>query len=336
MKDKTKKRKTVRTVLLSLVGAILVIVTGLWIVGWTAPINQYIPYVITLNRSELRKFRDDLTKGNEWAYACSPLTAHIGMPASGNDCAFGLNTLSEQKKAGNTVYYDVYTEEERAQDPQLEQVGMYCLRGDSKEKKTFVIMAAGGSFTSVCTMWESLPVCAALSEMGYTCFALRYRTGENFEAKPPVELLMKDVAACVSYIIDNADEFNVQTDNYLIGGFSAGAMLVSMWANEKIGYAKYNLPKPGAMCLMYGFDYNYLIDGYTVPTFCRYSLRDQFFKDYTVFEKLSESFTQQGIPNDFKGVQAKHGFGLGSGSDAEGWVDEAEVFWQENIKQAKA
>ena len=33
---------------------------------------------------------------------------------------------------------------------------------------------------------------------------------------------------------------------------------------------------------------------------------------------------------------AGHGFGLGTGTDAEGWLDEAGSFWEEIIRSEKA
>ncbi len=321
------KPKKWKKVFLSCVGTIFLIAIVLWAVGWLAPINKFIPYVITLNRPELRQFRDDLAKGNEWIYVCSPLTAELGLPSDGGDCAFGLQTLSDQAKAGKTVYYEVYSEEERTQNPNLEQVGMYCLHGSEEEKKPYVIMIAGGGFTSVCNLWESLPVCASFNEMGYTCFAIDYRTGTEFGKTPPEEQLMGDVAACVSYITEHADEFNVLTDGYLIGGFSAGGQVASMWANETSGYAKYDLPKPGAVCLIYGLNYSYVYEGYSLPTFSRYCQNDEFFKGTELFTKMQAWLDENNVPNNYKVVEAGHGFGLGSNTDAEGWTKEAEAFW---------
>ncbi len=314
------------TVILVCIGVIILLIAILWVVGWTAPVNRWIPFLITLNRPELRPFCRDLLKGNEWGYACSPMTAQLGLPATGADCAFGLQALSRQARSGKAVFYQVYSPEARAKDPDLERVGIYCLPADSGEKNPYVAMIAGGGFTAVCTLWESLPVSASFQQMGYTSFCIQYRTGTKFGEVPAT--LMEDIAACISYINRHAEQFNVQKEGYLLGGFSAGSKAVSMWANEYCGYASYGLPKPGAVCLIYGAKWDCVRDGYRVPTFCRYCLHDRFNKDTTLFTDLQDRLSNDGIPNAFKCVDAGHGFGLGSKSEAEGWTEEAKAFWE--------
>ncbi len=305
---------------------------GAWIhAGKTGPIHQYTPYLVTLNRPELRPYKDALLKGNEWAVTCSPATAALGLACKGEDCAFGLQALSNQAKSGKPVFYPVYSAQQRAADPDLEWVGIYHLEGKTEEKKPFVAMIAGGGFASVCTMWESLPVSAAFQQMGYHSFCIQYRTHKEFGKAP--ETLMADIAACLSYICDNAEEFGVLPEDYLLGGFSAGSVTTSMWANAQLGWEKFHLPKPGAVCLLYGVNREETGEKYDVPTFCRYCLQDQYFTDPAIFTDFQAKLESKGIPTDFKGVHGGHGFGLGSKTDAAGWPEEAEQFWLTNRKE---
>lgn len=40
-----------------------------------------------------------------------------------------VNYLGENAAAGDTVFYDIYTEEEKAEDPQKENTGLFSFRG---------------------------------------------------------------------------------------------------------------------------------------------------------------------------------------------------------------
>ncbi len=326
-------KKAARAIFLGCAGGAAVLGAGLWTYGQKKPINKYIPFAVTLNRPALRPYRDDLLRGNEWGYLCSPKTAENGLPSDAGDCAMGLQTLEDHILAGEQVFYNVFSGRALDKNPDLKNVGFYCLRGNSDGKKPYVIMLAGGGFNAVCTLWESLPVCAAFNRMGYTCFCMRYRTVPRGTGWPPEQQLMDDVAACIGYITDHAEEFGVEPENYLIGGFSAGSIITNMWANEKAGYGKYGLPKPGAVCLIYGVEEEYGKEGYHVPTFVRYCLKDRYYDSNAPFLELEARLREKGIPNDVRGVDAGHGFGLGTNSGAEGWTEEAEAFWRGCLRE---
>ena len=80
---------------------------------------------------------------------------------------------------------------------------------------------------------------------------------------------------------------------------------------------------------MYGLEQEYIGEGYNVPTFTRYCLSDPYFTDLSLFDDFQNRLSEEGIATDIKGVNAGHGFGLGSKTDAEGWTIEAEAFWKE-------
>ncbi len=84
-----------KKILLGILAALLLVVIIVWIVGWTAPINENIPLLITLSRPTLNRYRENLTKNNEWLYACTPTTVHFGMPVEPCDMVKGLQTLSD-------------------------------------------------------------------------------------------------------------------------------------------------------------------------------------------------------------------------------------------------
>lgn len=55
-----------------------------------------------------------------------------------------VNTLHERASSGETVFYDIYTDEEKAADPSKEDTGLFFFKGTPGEK--FAICNAGGGF----------------------------------------------------------------------------------------------------------------------------------------------------------------------------------------------
>ena len=84
-----------------------------------------------------------------------------------------VNTLHERASSGETVFYDIYTDEEKAADPSKEDTGLFFFKGTPGEK--FAICNAGGGFAYVGAMQDSFPHALELSKRGHNAFALIYR-----------------------------------------------------------------------------------------------------------------------------------------------------------------
>lgn len=80
-----------------------------------------------------------------------------------------VNYLKEHAEAGDTVFYDIYTEEEKAADPEKEDTGLFFFKGEPGEK--FAVCNAGGGFAYVGAMQDSFPHALELSKRGYNAFA---------------------------------------------------------------------------------------------------------------------------------------------------------------------
>ena len=61
-----------------------------------------------------------------------------------------VNTLRERAADGQTIFYDIYTDEEKAADPAKEDTGLFFFKGIPGEK--FAICNAGGAFAYVGAM----------------------------------------------------------------------------------------------------------------------------------------------------------------------------------------
>ena len=86
-----------------------------------------------------------------------------------------VNTLWQRANDGETVFYDIYSDAEKAVDPDKEDTGLFFFKGEPGEK--FAICNAGGGFSYVGAMQDSFPHALKLSKRGYNAFALIYRPG---------------------------------------------------------------------------------------------------------------------------------------------------------------
>lgn len=127
------------------------------------------------------------------------------------------NYMKNHAENGDVIFYDIYTEEEKAADPAKEDTGLFFFKGNPGER--FAVCNAGGGFAYVGAMHDSFPHALELSKMGYNAFALIYRPG--------AQTACEDLARAISFIFENADELEVNTDCYFLWGGSAGARMAA-------------------------------------------------------------------------------------------------------------
>lgn len=227
------------------------------------------------------------------------------------------NLLHDRASRGERVFFDIYTDEEKRRDPAKRNTGMFFFRG--KPGAPFAIWSAGGGFAYVAAMHDSLPHALELSKRGYNAFAVIYRPG--------AETACEDLSRAIAFVFDHANELGVSTDGYLLGGGSAGARM-SVWVGG-LGTAAFGeraLPRPACVVTQYtGLGEWRRTDP---PTFTTVGT-DDWIADWRVMKMRSDAMRRAGIPTEFhvyKGLH--HGFGLGAGTVAEGWLDQAVSFWE--------
>lgn len=115
-----------------------------------------------------------------------------------------VNYLKDQVSAGNQIFYDIYTEEEKQEDPEKENTGLFFFRGNPGAKTA--IVNAGGGFVYVAAMHDSFPQALELSQMGYNGFALIYRPG--------ADTACQDLARAIAFLHENAEELQVIPEEY--------------------------------------------------------------------------------------------------------------------------
>lgn len=231
------------------------------------------------------------------------------------------NYLKDRALAGQTVFYDIYTPEEKDQDPAKENTGLFFFKGEPGAK--FAICNAGGAFAYVGTMHDSFPHALELSKRGYNAFALIYRPG--------AQTACEDLARAISFVFAHADELEVDTDCYSLWGGSAGARMAAWLGTFGTGlFGGDDLPQPGAVVMQYtGLRECSKNDP---PTYACVGDQDGIANWRTMQARLN-AMAAQGIDTEFHCyLGLGHGFGLGTGTAAEGWLDDAVAFWERQMQ----
>lgn len=228
-----------------------------------------------------------------------------------------VNRMKADVLQGNTIFYDIYSDAEKAADPAKENTGLFFFRGNPGEK--FAVCNAGGAFAYVGAMQDSFPHALALSERGYNAFALIYRPG--------AQTACEDLSRALAFIFDHAEELQVDTDDYTLWGGSAGARMaawVGRYGTEAFG--ERDLPKPAAVIMQYTGLNDYSEED--PPTFVTVGRNDGI-ADWRIMKQRLEAMSRLGIPTEFHSYPGLgHGFGVGTGTVAEGWLDQAVTFWE--------
>lgn len=233
------------------------------------------------------------------------------------------NYMRNHAETGDTIFYDIYTEEEKKADPAKRDTGLFFFKGDPGAK--FALVNAGGGFAYVGAMHDSFPHALELSKRGYNAFALIYRPG--------AQTACEDLARAIAFIFEHAKELEVDTSDYSLWGGSAGARMAAWlgsYGTESFGEDAY--PRPAAVFVNYtGLSEVY---GNEPPTYSAVGTNDGI-SSYRTIERRINAIRANGTDAEievFNGLS--HGFGLGTGTVAEGWIDRAVEFWERNMKNA--
>lgn len=231
-----------------------------------------------------------------------------------------VNYLGEQAASGSQIFFDIYTEEEKAQDPKKENTGLFFFRGEPGGKTA--ICSAGGGFVYVGAMQDSFPHALELSKNGYNAFALIYRPG--------AQTACEDLARAIAFLHNHAEELEIDMADYSLWGSSAGARMAAWlgsYGTQSFGEQEY--PRPAAVIMQYtGLSE---VTGNEPPTYNCVGTRDGI-ASYRIMEDRISRIKEQGTDAEiqvFEGLP--HGFGLGEGTTAEGWINRAIAFWERKM-----
>ncbi|MBR0474823.1 MAG: alpha/beta hydrolase [Erysipelotrichaceae bacterium] len=221
------------------------------------------------------------------------------------------------------------------------------------------LLVPGGGYGMVCSFIEGVPIARKLNEKGISAFILYYHVRNKAEYPAP----MDDLARAVREIMEKKEVYNIDFEDYSIWGASAGGHLAASFGTDNVGYVKYGLPKPAALILAYpvismdlaithGGSHDNLLGKKASPekeemlsvekhvhsgypdTYLWCSLADKVV-DPLNSRRMARALAEKGIRYQLRIFDdTAHGVGPGTGTNAEGWIDEAIRFWlmEESIR----
>lgn len=235
-----------------------------------------------------------------------------------------LNRMIDDVNAGRTVFHDFHTEVEKQRNPALRHTGLFFFRG--KPGAPFAVIAPGGGFAYVGSVHEGFPYAAEISKRGLNAFVLKYRAGHGGR------VATEDLAAAIAFIFRNADALQVGTAGYALWGSSAGArMAAAIGSHGTASFGAHPLPKPSVVVMAYTGHSE--VARSEPSTFVVVGERDGIAPP-SAMEARVAALRRIGTTVEYhKYPGLGHGFGTGQGTSAQGWIELAITFWQNEIRR---
>ncbi|MDE7278378.1 MAG: alpha/beta hydrolase, partial [Oscillospiraceae bacterium] len=141
-----------------------------------------------------------------------------------------------------------------------------------------------------------------------------------------------DLARAINFIFEHAEELEVDTENYSLWGGSAGARMSAWLGSYGTEYfGEKALSRPAAVIMQYtGFsDYS----RNDPPTYVCVGDSDGI-ASWRVMKSRLDGMSALGIDTEFHVYSGLgHGFGIGTGTVAEGWLEDAAAFWEKQTEK---
>lgn len=250
-----------------------------------------------------------------------PYHSHIHPP----EILAGVNRLVADAQHGQTVFYDFYSAAQKQKDASKNNTGLFFFHGSPGAP--FAIVCPGGGFAYVGSLHEGLPLAEQISRQGFNAFVIKYCAGSG-------QLAAEDLAAALEYIFAHAKELKVSVKDYSLWGGSAGARMaaaVGSYGTQVFGAKE--LPKPAAVIMAYTGQTSFTRQD--PPTFIAVGEQD-FIAPAALMKHRAEGLARAGVPVELHAYPGLgHGFGLGTATAAQGWVDTAVQFGKRFISEDK-
>jgi acetyl esterase/lipase len=232
--------------------------------------------------------------------------------------------MIDDVSTGNTVFYDIYTDAQKQAVPSRRDTGLFFFRGTNGAP--FAVVAPGGGFAYVGSVHEGFPYAVEINKRGYNAFVLKYRVGGGGTTAT------QDLATALTFIFKNAAVLGVTTSHYSLWGSSAGARMaatISSHGTARFGGAE--LPKPSALVMLYTGHSD--VAPTEPPTFVAVGDADGIAPP-AIMERRVAALRRQGTIVEYRKYRGLgHGFGLGTGTNAERWIGDALRFWEAAIAE---
>lgn len=250
-----------------------------------------------------------------------------------------MNYLIDTANAGKLQIIDIYSEDEITAHPEYANAQAVFYSGDPD--MPVAIVAAGGGYVQVSSMFEGFPYAERLHRAGYNVFVLKYRVGSDLvigsdvsdAISPTVSEASKDMQALLRYIDRNGETLGVDLAGYSLWGSSAGGGLITAFAFgcEGPSFEELDIPEPAALILVYthaAYINQIEFARNDPPVYTIVGTGDAYGGD-SIMDAVVPRMEAAGMTVIYHHYDNyPHGAGLGVGSDAEGWIDEAIAFWE--------
>ena len=232
-----------------------------------------------------------------------------------------VNYMKEKAGSGQQIFYDIYSDDEKKSDLDKQNTGLFFFKGNTGAKSA--IVNAGGGFMYVAGMHDSFPHALELSKKGYNAFALIYRPGARTACE--------DLARAIAFLHEHTDELGIDMSDYSLWGGSAGARMAAwLGAYGTSAFGEKQYPKPAAVIMQYtGLSE---VTGDEPPTYACVGTSDGI-ASYRSMERYISRIKNNGTNAKIEVLDGlSHGFGLGQNTVADGWLDRAVMFWEDNMR----
>lgn len=201
------------------------------------------------------------------------------------------------------------------------ETALFYFRGEKDGPAAFI--CAGGGMRYVASIHEGFPHAMALSDMGFNAFVVQYRTDD-------MSATCRDLSDAIVYAYEHRGAFGLGED-YSTWGSSAGARIAAYLGTYGPGaFTETDLPAPG--CVVMAYTGHREFSPHDLPTYAVVGSLDGIANPGVVLAR-ADSLRSHGIDAEVRVVEGiGHGFGLGTGTPAEGWLDDAVGFWRRHLR----
>ncbi len=288
-----------------------------------------------------------------------------GAPFDGEALLEDANRLEDAGRYWEWVPLWVQEEELTIESNDLHSVSLMIPKCTLEGVRPAVLICPGGGYANISFHSEGLETAKHLEQADYRTFILNYRVHPNLFPAPQM-----DLALAIKHLRANAEKYQIDPENLMILGYSAGGHLCASTAalreeiNEKLqeelekerpdlaaAYRDISI-RPDKICLGYpviGFLQDGHEDSFRMLTDGNEALREhlsvekQIDPDYPMTflwtcaddslvppvntEYMRAALEEAGVDHlCLVYPQGEHGCSLGTGTSAEGWMDEMLAF----------
>ena len=128
----------------------------------------------------------------------------------------------------------IYERKIKYGDEKLQYINTYCKKGTENQKKPLLIYIHGGSWLSGITEMRNRYI-ALWAEKGYFTASVSY----CYAPQKVFPFAIQDCFSAIDFIVDNAEKWNLDLENVILAGESAGGYFISHVASAMSDFTLY-------------------------------------------------------------------------------------------------